>query len=132
MKAKDDNSVKFLYLDENDFKKKLRSLKTYCPIAYKQLIFRVKKELLIDIEDGTYFKDLKASQEFKFIYGQIKLVYSVRKGIIIMESIEPSQFFLDGYMSSLDTYKGIYYRNKKDKFKIDLVMQMKKERNYAL
>lgn len=49
-----------------------------------------------------------------------------------MESIEPSQFFLDGYMSSLDTYKGIYYRNKKDKFKIDLVMQMKKERNYAL
>lgn len=132
MKTKDNNSIKVLYLDENDFKKKLRSLKTYCPIAYKQFIFNVKKELLIDIADGTYFKNLKTSKEFKFIYGQIKLIYTVKNGIIIMESLEPSQFFLDGYMSSLDTYKGIYYRNKQDKFKIDLVMQMKKERNYAL
>lgn len=125
MKTKDDNSTKFLYLDENDFNKKIRSLKTYCPIAYKQLIFRVKKELTTDMKDGTYSKNLETSQEFKFIYGQIKLVYSVKNGIIIMENIEPSQFLLDGYMSSLDTYKGICYRNNRDKFKIDLVMQMK-------
>ena len=37
--------MRLLYIDENDFNKKLRSLKIYCPIAYKQLIFKVKKEL---------------------------------------------------------------------------------------
>lgn len=39
------NTMRLLYIDENDFNKKIRSLKTYCPIAYKQLIFKVKKEL---------------------------------------------------------------------------------------
>lgn len=48
-----------------------------------------------------------------------------------MENIEPSQFLLDGYMSSLDTYKGICYRDNKDKFKIDLIMQMKRK-DYAI
>lgn len=49
-----------------------------------------------------------------------------------MKNIEPSQFLIDGYMSSLEIYKGICYRNKKDKFKIDLFISMKKERNYAI
>lgn len=110
--------MRLLYIDENDFNKKLRSLKTYCPIAYKQLIFKVKKEL-------------KASKEFKFVYGTIELVYRVYKGEIIMQNIEPSQFLLDGYMSSLDTYKGICYRDNKDKFKIDLIIQMKRK-DYAI
>ena len=120
--------MKFLYIDENDFNKKMRSLKTYCPIAYKQLIFKVKKELTCNIPDGFYRKELKSSNEFEFVYGKIELVYRVYKGKIILENIEPSQFLLDGYMSSLDTYKGICYRNNKDKFKIDLAKIMLESR----
>lgn len=122
----------FTYKNENDFTKKLRSLKTYCPIAYKELIFEVKKELASSMKDGKYERNLKTSSDFRFIYGQIKLIYSVNNGVITMENIEPSQFLLDGYMSSLDIYKGICYRDKKDKFKIDLFISMEKERNYAI
>ena len=122
----------FTYKNENDFTKKLRSLKTYCPIAYKELIFEVKKELASSMKDGKYERNLKTSNDFRFIYGQIKLIYSVNNGVITMENIEPSQFLLDGYMSSLDIYKGICYRDKKDKFKIDLFISMEKERNYAI
>jgi hypothetical protein len=129
--VKGGNTMRLLYINENDFNKKLRSLKTYCPIAYKQLIFKVKKELDASVPDGIYRRELKASKEFKFVYGTIELVYRVYKGEIIMENIEPSQFLLDGYMSSLDTYKGICYRDNKDKFKIDLIMQMKRK-DYAI
>lgn len=132
MKPKDNKLNSFLYVNENDFNKKMRSLKTYCPIAYKELIFDVKKELVPSLKDGKYERNLKTSKEFRFIYGQIKLIYSVKNGIITMENIEPSQFLIDGYMSSLDIYKCLCYRNKKDKFKIDLFISMKKERNYAI
>lgn len=60
--------MRLLYIDENDFNKKLRSLKIYCPIAYKQLIFKVKKELDASVPDGIYRRELKASKEFKFVY----------------------------------------------------------------
>lgn len=112
----------------NQFNKKLRALKKYCPQAYKYLLFEHQKE----IKDGIYEEELPTSKEFRFIYGQIKLIYSVKNGVITMENIEPSQFLIDGYMSSLEIYKGICYRNKKDKFKIDLFISMKKERNYAI
>lgn len=45
MKPKDNKLNSFLYVNENDFNKKMRSLKTYCPIAYKELIFDVKKRI---------------------------------------------------------------------------------------
>lgn len=114
----------FLYLDENDFNKKKRSLRKYCPIAYKELLFRTRHEI-VNMTDGTYKRALKISEEFKFIYGQIKLVYSVKKGIVTILDIQPSQFLIDGYTSELKTYKGIFYRDKRDMFKIDLLMSMK-------
>lgn len=114
----------FLYLDENDFNKKKRSLKKYCPIAYKELLFRTRCEI-VNTTDGTYTRALKTSSEFKFIYGQIELVYSVKNGIVTILDIQPSQFLIDGYTSELKTYKGIFYRDKRDMFKIDLFMSMK-------
>lgn len=114
----------FLYLDENDFNKKKRSLKKYCPIAYKELLFRTRCEI-VNTKDGTYTRALKTSSEFKFIYGQIELVYSVKNGIVTILDIQPSQFLIDGYTSELKTYKGIFYRDKRDMFKIDLFMSMK-------
>ena len=92
------NKPSNLFNNDNGFNKKIRSLKKYLP----------------------------TSEEFRFVYGQIKLKVNVLNGNIIYEDIEPSQFFIDGYVSDLDIYKSMYYRNSKDKFKIDLMLEMKK------
>ena len=39
--------------------------------------------------------------------------------------IEPAQFLIDGYITDLDIYEGIPYRNERDLFKIRLFNQMK-------
>lgn len=113
----------------NLFNKKLRALKKYCPKAYKYLLFESQKT---EKKDGTYVEKLPTSKEFKFVYGQITVQYEVKNGAIYYQELEPSQFFIDGYNFDLEVYKGIYYRNNRDKFKIDLFISMKKERNYAI
>lgn len=115
----------FKYLNENDFIKKMRSLKTYCPMSYKDLIFNTNKKELHSFPDGRYIKNLYTSDEFRFVYGQIQLVFYVDKGNVIIETLEPQQFLLDGYFNLLDIYKGMPYRNNRDKFKIDLMLKMK-------
>lgn len=119
-----DLKINYLFTDENDFRKKLRSLKTYCPLAYKDFVFNFKKKIILNNIDGVFKMELKTTKNFKFIYGQIELVYSIKNNKIILENIEPAQFLLDGYISSLGTYKGICFRDKKDKFKIDLFQTM--------
>ena len=110
----------------NQFNKKLRALKKYCPQAYKYLLFEYQKE----VKDGTYEEELPTSKKFKFVYGQIKIKYEIKDGVPYYQ--EPSQFFMDGYRFDLDVYKGIYYRNNRDKFMINLFLTLKNERNYAI
>lgn len=76
-------------------------------------------------QDGVYTKDIPTFEEFKAIYGQIQLIYSVQNGTVVVEDIKPSEFLLDGYRRDLETYRGMPYRNAKDKFKIDMFMAMK-------
>lgn len=110
---------------DNEFTKKLRALKKYCPQAYKFVIFRFK-DTYLNVENGEYSINLPTSKEFKFVYGQIKLIYRVKNKGIKFIDLEPSDFFIDGYRFDLEVYKSIYYRNAKDKFKIDLMLEMKK------
>lgn len=110
---------------ENDFIKKLRSLKKYCPQAYKFIIFKFKDDYL-DVKDGKYSLNLPTSNEFKFVYGQIKLIYIVKNKTIKFVDLEPTDFLIDGYKFDLKVYKSMFYRNTKDKFKIDLMLEMKR------
>lgn len=126
-----DKHFTFRYLDENDFIKKMRSLKTYCPMAYKDLIFNTNKKELRNFPDGKHFLNLYTYEEFKFVYGQIQLVFSVKNGCVIIEDIKPQQFLMDGYYNLLDIYKGVPYRNNRDKFKIDLFRRMKGDNYYG-
>ncbi len=119
---------KFRYSNKNDFIKKFRSLKTYCPRAYKELIFKISRTEFQKEGDGKYKMNLYTSSDFKFIYGQITLLYSVLDGIVIIEDLLPSEFFMDGYFRLLEIYKGIPCRNTKDKFKVDLLVAKKKGR----
>lgn len=126
VKEKLGTTSKVVYRDENDFIKKMRSLRTYCPIAYKDLLFNVNIQDFQSVKDGIYEYELKTSKEFRFVYGQIKVVYSVTNGVVIIENLQPAQFLLDGYLNMLDTYKGLPYRHSKDKFKINMLEKTKK------
>lgn len=110
----------------SEFNKKVRALKKYCPLAYKYLIFKIDKNDFLKFNDGMYEINLPTAKEFKFLYGQIKLKCFIENKKAIFD-LEPSQFLLDGYKSELRTYKSIYYRNEKDKFKIDLMLKIKEE-----
>lgn len=117
-----------IFKDENKFNKKLKSLKKYCILAAKYLFFEAIKYDLFEKEEGSYELELPTSEEFKIIYGKIKLNYSVSNNKVVFEDLEPNDFFVDGYKVELESYKGIFYRNEKDIFKINLVMKMKEGR----
>lgn len=119
------SNYKIVFENENDIIKKIRSLKKYCIKAYKELIFYVFNN--IQIQDGYYEKELTTYQEFKKVHGQIKVIYEVRDKKITIKDITPSKFLIDGYMKELETYKGMYYNDEKDKFKINLVMKLKEQ-----
>ena len=111
---------KVKYENETDFTKKLRSLRTYCPFAYKDLRFRIPREELFSTNEGIHIVNLPTSKEFEFLYG--------KEQTVIIHDIEPADFLLSGFNSSLQVYRGMYFRNDKDKFKIDLMFKME-ERN---
>ena len=125
-----DKANTFRYLNENDFTKKMRSLKKYCMRSYKDLIFNTQLREFYSLADGTYIRDLYTSEEFKFVYGQIQLIFSVNAGHVVIENLLPSEILLDGYLNLLNVYKGVPYRNDKDKFKIDLFMCMRGRKLY--
>ena len=122
------NEKLFCYVDENDFIKKYKALKRYCYKSYKFLAFHIK-DFPGSEQEGTYVVDIPTDEIFKRVHGQIRLKYSVKNNVVIVEDLEPSNFFLEGYMYDLETYKGIPYRNDRDKFKIDLVKKMEVIKN---
>ena len=105
-----------IFKNEIDFNKKLRALKKYCPKAHKYLYFDIFTKDLFEKKKGSYEIELPTSKEFKMIYGQIKLKYSIHNRKIILEDLEPNAFLIDGYKFELESYKGIFYRNEKDIF----------------
>lgn len=117
----------FLFTNAEEFVKKLRSLRTYCPQSYKEFLEIIRNRKL-NTKRGKYQLTLYTSDEFKFVYGNIVLVYSAKKGKITLEDLLPSEFFMDGYFRLLEIYKGIPCRNRKDKFKVDLLVAKKKGR----
>ena len=117
---------KIVYLDENDFVKKYKGLRRVCPVAFKYLCFDFFKKDLFQKEDGFYIEDLPTSEQFKTIYGQLQLVYSIKNKCIVIEDLKPSSILLANYMSGFKIHKGVPYDTEKDKFKIEVVERMKK------
>ena len=118
------NKFEHNFCENNMLNKKIKSLKKYCPQAYKYLIFTFKKECSNQY-DGLYEIDLPTTEEFKFVYGQIKLIYKIKSKKIMLIDLMPSDFLMDGHNYDLEVYKSIYYRNSKDKFKIYIFMNKK-------
>lgn len=127
LESNDDNK-KIGYIDYNDFNQKVRSLKKYCIRSYKDLTFRFLRQKLKSI-DGDYEEEIMTPKDFKFVYGQIKVKYFIKNGVMILIDLEPADFFKAGFMKELHEYRGLYYRDRKDIDKIEFYRNFKEKKN---
>ena len=133
----------FEYLDENDFRKKERSVRKYNMLAYKKLTFNYYPELrrgkflgkLVNEDKKnnivSYELILPTDELFSKVHGDITLHYTVytEKGIILLTNITPEGILDEGHRAELSTYKGVMISKenpKKDMFIINLLNMLNK------
>ena len=138
-----EKSFIFEYLDENDFRKKERSVRKYNMLAYKKLTFTYYPELrkgkFLGKEVSKNDKDKTVSYELKLptdelfakVHGEIILHYTVypEKNIILLTNITPEGILDEGHRAELSTYKGVMISKtnpEKDMFKINLLNMLEK------
>ena len=139
----ENKSYIFEYLDENDFRKKERSVRKYNMLAYKKLTFSYYPELrkgnFLVKEVGKDEKTKTVSYELKLptddlftkVHGEIILHYTVylEKHIILLTNITPEEILDEGHRAELSTYKGVMISKahpEKDMFKINLLNMLGK------
>ena len=133
----------FEYLDENDFRKKERSVRKYNMLAYKKLTFSYYPELRkgnflgeeVARDDKTktisYELKLPTDDMFAKVHGEIRLHYTVYtdKGVILLTNITPEGILDEGHRAELSTYKGVMVSKtnpERDMFKINLLNMLEK------
>lgn len=137
------NMYIFEYLDENDFRKKERSVRKYNMLAYKKLTFSyypelrkgnfLGEEISKDEKHNTISYELKLPTDelFAKVHGEIILHYTVytEKKIILLTNITPEGILDEGHRAELSTYKGVMISKtnpEKDMFKINLLNMLGK------
>lgn len=137
MKSKDgeiktrifEGKPKILFRDYIDYTKKKKALEKYLGKSFRYLVLYIVPKLKRPgKKDGLYSINLEADEIFNKVYGNARLIYSVKNDIAIIEDIEPKQFLLDGYFQDLEIYKGIPYRDEKDLFKIKVLLGEENEK----
>lgn len=131
----------FEYQNENDFRKKERSVRKYNMLAYKKLTFDYYPELrngnflgkLVGETDNAknYELVLPTDDMFIKVHGEITLHYTVYndKNIILLTNITPEDILEEGHRAELTAYKGVMISKKnpeKDMFKINLLNMLQK------
>ena len=128
----------FEYENENEFRKKERSVRKYNMLAYKKLTFeyypnlREGKFLGKMVSENTneqtknYELKLPADALFAKVHGDIILHYTVyeQNKIILLTNITPDSILEEGHRSELTTYKGVMISKtnaEKDMFKVNLL-----------
>ena len=115
------NAYIFDYLDENEFRKKEKSVRKYNMLAYKKLVFTyypelrkgnfLGKEVSKNEEEKTvsYELELPTDEEFRKFYGPIIFHYTVYTeiNIILLTDITPKDFFNKIQGTDLYAYKGV-------------------------
>lgn len=131
------------YLNENEFRKKERSLKKYNMLAYKKLIFDCVPELrngnFVGVVVSRNSKDGIIKYEFKLptdhmfskVHGDIILHYTVYENqkLVMLDTISPEEILSEGHQKELTTYKGVMVSKshaERDMFKINLLNSMNK------
>ena len=139
----ENHTNRYTYRDENDFRKKERSVRKYNMLAYKKLTFSyypelrkgnfLGKEVTRNEKDHTVSYELKLPTDdlFAKVHGQIMLHYTVylEKHIILLTNITPEGILDEGHRAELSTYKGVMISKtnpEKDMFKINLLNMLEK------
>lgn len=133
----------FEYQNENDFRKKERSVRKYNMLAYKKLTFNYYPEIrngnflgeLVSVnkkeKTKSYELKLPTDELFAKVHGEIKLHYTVyeEKKIILLTNITPEGILEEGHRAELSTYKGVMISKsnpEKDMFKVNLLNMLEK------
>ena len=133
----------FEYLNENDFRKKERTVRKYNMLAYKKLTFEYYPEIrngnflgelvAVNKKDKTTDYELKLPTDSLFakVHGEIRLHYTVYedKNIILLTNITPEGILDEGHRAELSTYKGVMISKsnpEKDMFKVNLLNMLQK------
>ena len=131
----------FEYQNENEFRKKERSVRKYNMLAYKKLTFDYYPRLrngeflgkMVDISENmkSYELVLPTDDMFVKVHGEIVLHYTVYedKNIILLTNITPDGILEEGHRAELTAYKGVMISKKnpeKDMFKINLLNMLQK------
>ena len=132
----------FEYLNENDFRKKERTVRKYNMLAYKKLTFEYYPEIrtgnflgeLVSVNKKEKTRDyelkLPTDELFAKVHGEIRLHYTVYedKNIVLLTNITPEGILDEGHRAELSTYKGVMISKsnpEKDMFKINLLNMLK-------
>lgn len=133
----------FEYLNENDFRKKERTVRKYNMLAYKKLTFEYYPEMrngnflgeVVSVNKKEKTKDyelkLPTDELFAKVHGEIRLHYTVYddKNIILLTNITPERILDEAHRAELSTYKGVMISKsnpEKDMFKINLLNMLQK------
>ena len=116
---------------------KEKALDKVSRLAYKDLIFNVIPEIKEgNFERGTFEGDmykvvLKQDSVHEFVYGKIEVIFKIDHLNKIFEfiEIEPADFIAEVHKRILPIYKGVMYRDDRDKFKIDYALTKKHSDN---
>ena len=132
------NAYVIEYLNENEFRKKERSVKKYNMLAYKKLVF----DYYPCFREGNFKgvvvskngKDLITKYELKLptdsmfskVHGDMVLHYTVydKQKIVMLDTLTPEDILNEGHQKELTTYKGVMVSKshaEKDMFKINLL-----------
>ena len=131
----------FEYQNENDFRKKERSVRKYNMLAYKKLTFeyypKIRNgeflgELVLEdkkMQTKSYELVLPTDEMFVKVHGELRLHYTVYedKKIILLTNITPEGILEEGHRAELTAYKGVMISKanpEKDMFKINLLNMM--------
>ncbi len=137
------NSYVIEYLNENEFRKKERSVKKYNMLAYKKLVFEFYpnfrdgefKGIAVskNSKDGIIKYELKLPTDAMFakVHGDMMLHYTVYENqkIVMLDTITPEDILTEGHQKELTTYKGVMVSKThadKDMFKINLLNMLGK------
>ncbi len=133
----------FEYENENDFRKKERTVRKYNMFAYKKLNFEFYPEIrsgnflgeLVSVskKDNTKSYELKLPTDklFAQVHGEIRLHYTVYEDshIVLLTNITPEEILEEGHRAELSTYKGVMISKthpEKDMFKVNLLSMLQK------
>ncbi len=131
------------YLNENEFKKKERSLKKYNMLAFKELVFKCVPSLRNGIFQGEivsknskegitkYKYKLPTDHLFSKVHGDIYLHYTLYENqkLIMLDTLTPEELLSEGHQKELTAYKGVMLSKshaERDMFKINLLNSMNK------